>query len=263
MEFLKTKKDYFAVAMLVLLVLSFVFMGFKGLQIFAACFIFIALPAMYLFYSFSREKEKNLKYAAILSFIGIFLTLFSMSSYNGIATILSVVIFIIGFLSTLALSVKARRFEYVVLIVVLVLLLGALIYLGGFSPTRAPELCQMQVGMTCSKSYLSVSTDTLDITLINGLAKSIIVTGISCTKNRDQIESCDSARCPGFSGDGVITPLRSSFKALITCNDEAGNPMKFELGDEFSGKINVEYYFRDEGPGTPKKHTGNIYIKTA
>jgi hypothetical protein len=121
----------------------------------------------------------------------------------------------------------------------------------------------MPAGIGCSMFYLSSETDKLNISLVSGLQKKIVVTGISCTKNQDQFEQCDAARCSGFSGDGVVVPGGISVYFVATCNDENGNPMKFEPGDDFSGKINIEYYFLDEGSGAKRRDSGNIYAKAA
>ena len=121
--------------------------------------------------------------------------------------------------------------------------------------------CSMPAGMICASSYLSSQTDRLNITLVNGLQKTIIIIGMSCTKDSNQFEPCEPVRCRGKDKIGITVPLGSSANFYVSCNDESGNPMKFEQGDAFSGKINVEYYSEDGGLSNPRKLSGNIYVK--
>ena len=125
------------------------------------------------------------------------------------------------------------------------------------------DVCTMPGGMTCSRFNLSPETDLLNVTLVNGLQKTIDITNVSCSKDLNQFEQCDAFRCSDFSGDGVTVRLGSAFKALVTCNDESGKPMSFEPGDSYNGKINVEYYFLDEGPSAKRKLSGNVYARVA
>ena len=136
----------------------------------------------------------------------------------------------------------------------------ALFYWAPVGP-GPPEVCTMPAGMGCQKSDLTSSSDLLNITLVNGLQQNIVITNISCSKNSAQSEICDSNRCAGFSGDGVTVSNKGLFSALVACNDEIGNPIKFEPGDAFTGKINVEFYFQDEGSAAKRKMSGNIYVK--
>ena len=96
---------------------------------------------------------------------------------------------------------------------------------------------------------------------MNGLQKTIIITNMSCTKEPSQFEACDPVSCRGVDKNGLTVYLGQPAYFYVSCNDETGNPMKFEPGDEFSGKINVEYYFENEGPSTKRKLSGNIYVK--
>ena len=137
-----------------------------------------------------------------------------------------------------------------------------LLYLGMPGPGLT-EVCTMPAGMSCPKSDLSSSSDLLNVTLVNGLKKNIVITNISCSKDSMQSEPCDSNRCAGFSGDGVTVPLGGSFNALVTCNDDKGKAMTIDQGDAYSGRINLEYYFQDEGSRAMRKIRGNLYIKAS
>ncbi|MFH0817219.1 MAG: hypothetical protein V1909_01145 [Candidatus Micrarchaeota archaeon] len=128
---------------------------------------------------------------------------------------------------------------------------------------KSPEVCTMSAGMTCAKFWLHQETDKTDVLLVNRLQKEIIITNISCTKNPNQFEPCDSVRCKGFDAGigGVLVPLGASINASITCNDENGNAINFFSGDDFSGKVNAEYYFKEEGANALRKISGNVYAR--
>ncbi|MFH0817199.1 MAG: hypothetical protein V1909_01045 [Candidatus Micrarchaeota archaeon] len=122
------------------------------------------------------------------------------------------------------------------------------------SSQKPPEVCTMPAGMTCQKFYIYGETGYAAITLVNGLQKTIVVTNASCTKQAAQFEPCTSARCLDWvSTNNLVVPLGSSFKLNISCNDENGNPISFYSGDDFSGRINIQYYFLDEGPQNSRK----------
>ncbi|MFH0818177.1 MAG: hypothetical protein V1909_06125, partial [Candidatus Micrarchaeota archaeon] len=108
-------------------------------------------------------------------------------------------------------------------ILVIVIVLAALLYLGIFN-VKPPEVCTMPAGMTCSKFYLKNGTTTsaecagpgdscANVTLVNGLQKTIVITAISISKKADQFDACTvaSLRCPGWvAGSGITVPLGSS-----------------------------------------------------
>ncbi|MFH0818128.1 MAG: hypothetical protein V1909_05875 [Candidatus Micrarchaeota archaeon] len=123
----------------------------------------------------------------------------------------------------------------------------------GIGDCLPSELCTMPAGMTCSKSYLSSQTDTINVTLVNGLQKTIVITNISCSKNPSQFEPTKE----------TTVSLGSAASFTTTCNDDTGDLLKFEPGDLYSGKINVEYYFQDEGPGAKRKISGNVYARVS
>ncbi len=123
-----------------------------------------------------------------------------------------------------------------------------LLHTGGPQET---ETCTMPAGMTCAKTVLSSDGGILQLTLANNLPKSIVVTSITCTKKPDQFVRL------------LNTTMESgqAYAFLLNCNGENGELLEFAPGDAFSGKINVEYYFADEGPINPRKLSGNIYVK--
>ena len=164
----------------------------------------------------------------------------------------------------------------IISVLVFGIICGVLLYL--MPEGRSTEVCTMPAGMTCSKFYLQSGTATssattpctsadscANVTLVNGLQKTIVIMAISLSKNTNQYDDCfaNDIRCPGYdaTADGVIVPLGSSIKSFLPATDESGNPMAFIGGDDFSGKISVEYYFKDEGPLAKRKLSGNVYAR--
>ncbi|MFH1448252.1 MAG: hypothetical protein ABIG39_05275 [Candidatus Micrarchaeota archaeon] len=128
-------------------------------------------------------------------------------------------------------------------------------YLGLFSCGGPPEVCTMPAGMTCPKSYLSSESDTLKITLVNGLAKKMIVSSVSCTKDPEQY----GKRSYNPYAD-VTMGIGESHDFELVCTDKAGSPLGFEQGESYSGRINIEYYFEDEGVDNLRTLSGNIFV---
>ncbi|MFH1447614.1 MAG: hypothetical protein ABIG39_02015 [Candidatus Micrarchaeota archaeon] len=139
-------------------------------------------------------------------------------------------------------------------ILVIVIVLAALLYLGIFN-LDPPEVCTMPAGMTCPKSYLSSAADQLNVTLVNGLQKSITITNVTCTK--------DPSNYSG--GWAVASQMNASLGQAINinlkCADELGLPLSFDVGDSLSARINVQYYFKDEGINNLRRISGNVFAK--
>jgi hypothetical protein len=136
---------------------------------------------------------------------------------------------------------------------VIVVVLAVLFYVGVFNVSPPPEICTFPVGMQCVSSHLSADTDKLEITVISGLQTPIIITNVSCAKTSDKLAEISQVR--------LATAQRASFS--ISCTDETGNPINFQQGDTYSGKINVQYYFEAEGPSALRRMSGNIYAKAS
>ena len=107
--------------------------------------------------------------------------------------------------------------------------------------------------MSCAKLSLSSETGNLNIALVNGLQKTIVITNMSCTKDPSQFEPIQETKM--LNGQSV------SF--FITCNGENGKALTFDQGDAFSGKINLEYYFEEDGPGVKRKLIGFVFKKAS
>jgi hypothetical protein len=128
-----------------------------------------------------------------------------------------------------------------------------MMYSRDWPSSMPPEVCTMPAGMSCAKAALDSDGGILQLTLISNLQKSIVVTSVTCTKKPDQL-----IRLLNTTMENA-----QAYTFLLNCNGENGELLEFAQGDAFSGKINVEYYFEDEGPSNKRTITGNIYVKAA
>ncbi len=142
-------------------------------------------------------------------------------------------------------------------ILVIVIVLAALLYLGIFN-LNPPEVCTMPAGMSCTKSYLSSTGDNVSITLVNGLQKTINVTNFSVTKNPNEYAACTVARC---GGTGASMQIGEAHTFTVQPTDENSAVLSFDQGEAFSGKVNLIYYFKDEGAANIRRISGNIYAR--
>jgi hypothetical protein len=146
-----------------------------------------------------------------------------------------------------------------------VVISGLLMFLQAIITCSGPDVCTMPAGMSCTTAYLYAAGDNMSVTLVNGLQKTIVVTGIAATRaDKTHVEACGSAGaiCSGTATE-VTMALGQSNKFGLYLYDESGVRMFFTPGDGFSGKINVQYYFKDEGPGAVRTLSGNVYAKAA
>lgn len=214
-----------------------------------------------------KDSAKLAKRLGIVTFIYAVFVLIGTPWYTNVPSLIAVllVIFTLFVLTAILFAVNERiekqTFEgtpgLLLCFVIGVCIPGLIVvwdirqpYSTGYVP-GAPEVCSMPAGMTCSKAYLSSETDTLNITLVNGLQKAIIITNMSCSKNYGHSEPVQEIEMATGQSDWFV----------MACSDENGKPMKFEQGDYYSGKINLEYYFFDEGPSAKRKIIGNLYTR--
>jgi len=161
-------------------------------------------------------------------------------------------------------------------ILVIVIVLVALLYIGVFK-VNPPEVCAMPTGISCAKSYLK-SGDTgytaagsrLDVVLVNGLQKTIVITGVACTKNQTNVLPCINTgfsatanNCTAYdsAAAGAIVPLGASVTLQLKCTDEDGNVLPITSVDTFNGRINVRYYFKDEDASNVRLLSGNVFAQ--
>ncbi len=129
-----------------------------------------------------------------------------------------------------------------------VVALAAMFYLGA-STEKPPETCSMPVGVDCSSAYLDGNTNTLSLILENSLPKKIVVTGAACTKSfNDYAES-----------EETVMGVGEKHAFYLKCTDASGTPLSFEKDDRFTGRINIMYYFQEEGPDHKRRISGNLY----
>ena len=158
-----------------------------------------------------------------------------------------------------------RQYKQGTVLAVLLAITFIIFGMGMYSycPLGPDGECTMQVGMSCKKFSLASENGKLSLTLVNGLQKKIVVTGVSCTRMASQFEKCDIGRCLGYSENsgGVIIQMGESTELSPGCNNENGTPISFRKGDTFEGKLNVQYYFADEGSRSIRNMTGNVNIR--
>lgn len=157
------------------------------------------------------------------------------------------------FITGILLIFKQKHMDQGVLLIIgILVVIPVMLYFGTFPccPVSS-ESCNMPAGMTCTKYHLSSETDLIEISIVNGLQKTIVVTDMSCSKSNAQFEDIND----------VIMKLGEPHEFIANCNDEGGKSMTFDEGESFSGRINIQYYFVDEGPDNLRKIQGNIYVR--
>ncbi len=143
-------------------------------------------------------------------------------------------------------------------ILVIVIVLAALLYLGIFTPIT-PEVCMMPAGINCQKTYLSSANDNIDVTLVNGLQKSIAVMEMKCTQESAPT-AFDEVK---VDGTDLAVSMGQAFspETALDCYDSTGAAATFDNGEQYSGKLYIRYYFKDEGSGSPRTIVGTITVK--
>jgi len=138
-------------------------------------------------------------------------------------------------------------------------LLLAISVLGAFFGTGLAFNCTPAIG--CQVDFGGLGCILSSSSTLNVLIKpsenffeiansSIVITKLSCTMKKDQFED--------------IGPLRVGIGeevwANITCNDESGEPIRFNRMDPFCGYLNIEYYVEDEGPESKVQKSGRAAL---
>jgi len=100
-----------------------------------------------------------------------------------------------------------------------------------------------------------------------------VITGVACTKNQTNVLPCTGGvggdysatanNCTAYDSTvgGSVVPLGATMSLKLKCTDENGNVLSITSGDAFSGKINIRYYFKDEGASSIRRLSGNIFVK--
>lgn len=146
-------------------------------------------------------------------------------------------------------------------ILVIVIVLAALLYLGVFN-LRTPELCQLQVGTTCSGARLTTA-GAFNFTLTNGLQKKITVTHAACSSSTSFNASLLTGGATAFTDITDVTIDVGSAKAIsgYSCYIADGSVANGTIGDDYRGKLYLRYYFQDEGSGSPRVIIGDVATK--
>lgn len=138
-------------------------------------------------------------------------------------------------------------------ILVIVIVLAALIYMGTFNlATKSPDTCNFQVGLHCQSWRLDASDDNVTIHIINGYQQYINVTQVLCqTQGTTGVWTT-------YPQPVEIAPQRDAWLTIDHCYDNNGAQINFEQGEMFTGKAMVQFYFRNEGLGMPRRNTADV-----
>ena len=135
-------------------------------------------------------------------------------------------------------------------ILVIVIVLAALLYLGVFN-LRTPELCQLQVGTTCSSVKLVYNTGAFNFTLTNGLQKQIIVSAAGCSNNPNMnLSTAHALAADSISmtdiADVTIDVGSAKSVAGFNCYNSDGSTANGSIGADYRGKLYLRYAFSDD-----------------
>ncbi|MFH1447613.1 MAG: hypothetical protein ABIG39_02010 [Candidatus Micrarchaeota archaeon] len=133
-------------------------------------------------------------------------------------------------------------YGWAILIIVIVFL--ALMTFQIFT-IRNPEFCQMPPGVLCTKTHLRASTDNLEVTLYNSFPNDMVVVAIGCSKRTNSTKVCTTELCGTAYPPGAKIARSGLVTFNLTCDDAVGD-LDFDEGEEYSGSINLRYYFGDE-----------------
>ncbi|MBI4399599.1 hypothetical protein HY570_02520 [Candidatus Micrarchaeota archaeon] len=139
-------------------------------------------------------------------------------------------------------------------ILVIILVLALLLYLGVFAPST-PEACRGPAGWTCSRTRLT--TDAVLTTAFSFPLRDVTITRLKCTQESGVVTTGASA----WSGSQVI--LRGDTVSFtLTCHDTTGAAINsFVQGQEYRGRVNVQFYYNDEGSAATRQEKFELIAK--
>ncbi len=145
---------------------------------------------------------------------------------------------------------------HVIALSITVLISGFVLFLSFFGEVLplTPEICMMPAGINCQKTYLSTD-GTLNVTLVNGLQKTIHIVGMKCTQESDPTD---------FEAQDISASMGQAFSPTVplTCYDSQGIPVgTLSDGEQYSGKIYLKYYFVDEGSENIRTIVGTVTVR--
>ncbi|MFH1471189.1 MAG: hypothetical protein ABIF01_05555 [Candidatus Micrarchaeota archaeon] len=131
-----------------------------------------------------------------------------------------------------------------------------LVYFGQVS---IPEYCVMSDTFGCQSVWLSSEDNFLYFSLVNSY-NPLVVTYVSCSHDKTKLEKCDASSCRGYDSNrgGVSVQSSSTVGFKVICEDENGNPVKFERGDYYAGKLVIGYNYASEPTSAVRKTIGSI-----
>lgn len=143
-------------------------------------------------------------------------------------------------------------------ILVIIIVLALLLYLGVFTPSL-PEVCKSKApGWTCTRFRLTAGA-ALNFDLSPAL-RAVTVTRAKCTQETGIVTTGGSA----WSGTTAIQPGNSATFSAITCHNSAGTAIaSFTTGEEYRGKVNIQYYYNDEGSAATRQEQFDLVVKAS
>ncbi|MFH1470872.1 MAG: hypothetical protein ABIF01_03940 [Candidatus Micrarchaeota archaeon] len=138
-------------------------------------------------------------------------------------------------------------------ILAIVIVLGALLYLGVFSlASKAPDFCRPQVGMHCTSWRLDASDDNATVLIINGYQQHMNVTQVLC-----QVEGT-SGTWTVYPNGIPVAPQLERWISISGCYDMQSQKIDFDEGEQFGGKVVVQFYFLTESPDSIRRNSFDV-----
>ncbi len=188
--------------------------------------------------------------AGSFAFLGLFPTIIGLFTF-------SFPLLVIGYFAIMRFRKGDKSWRKLALAVLIYTLITVLLLYLSDIHGYPPETCMMPAGINCQKTYLSTD-GTMAVTLVNGLQKNIVVTGMACTQESDPTD---------FEAQDISASMGQAFSPEnpLTCYDLNGDSIveggALANGYEYSGKIYLKYYFVDEGSANIRTIVGTVTVK--
>ena len=150
--------------------------------------------------------------------------------------------------------------NYTIAAVVVLIIIGALVYLGVLNPSQ-PDICIFQKGLGCETFYLKQGIDNATLKVKNQFDDAIVIAGVICSAelvNPGTALPSSRAWTDGYSvntlvnnkpvtstpGTNPVVLAAESFDLNTYCYAENGNGMGSILkGERFKGIVFIRYRF--------------------
>jgi len=127
-------------------------------------------------------------------------------------------------------------------ILIIVIVLGALLYLGVFTPPT-PDVCQFAPGFLCLGMRAGYAEPgAISMTLANAMPDKIYLCEVLCDSSVELGKITIPQQCASGGSEAVLDSgvrYNVKFTASQACRDEAGN--KVEPGQRYRGKLYLFY----------------------